>query len=72
MKRYTRKIFGYVSGFSLIIASPQITEYIYEVYTYLGGSTSLPFLDSNQSTTVVKYGLEALVLYAGIKLIVNS
>ena len=72
MKRYARKIFGYISGFSLIIASPKITEYIYEVYTYLGGSTSLPFLGSNQSTTVVKYGLEALVLYAGIKLIIDS
>jgi len=72
MKRYTHRIFGYAGGLGLIIASPKITEYMYNAYTYLGGVDSLPFLDHNQSVNMIKYGIEALIIYMGIKLIVDS
>jgi len=72
MKRYTRKVFGYASGLSLIVASPKITEYLFNAYTYLGGIQDLPYFDHSQTTTMIKYGLEALIVYMGIKLIVDS
>ena len=72
MKRYARRFFGYASGLGLIVASPKITEYMYDAYNYFGGIDSLPFLDHSQSVNLIKYGIEALIVYMGVKLIVDS
>ncbi len=72
MKRYTKKLFGYATGIGLVIASPKITNYLLQAYTYFGGNTDIPFLNENQSLEVIKYGLEALVVYMGIKLIADA
>ncbi len=72
MKRYARKLFGYASGIGLVVASPKITDYLFQAYTYLGGTVELPYLDESQSVQLIKYGLETLVVYMGVKLILDS
>ncbi len=70
--KYIKKMFGYSIGLGTILASPKITEYALHAYTYLGGSTDVPFLDHNQSLNAIKFGLEALIVYMGVKVIIDS
>lgn len=71
MGRYVSGIIATGIGLALLVTSPKITSYLFDLFLSMGG-IHIPYLNTATVNTGIKMIFEIILIFVGIKVIISG